>query len=66
MRAMPNTVIGLIEQLEADNPPKCKSPDESLDEHMHYSGKVALIEYLRARYEAEIKREQKGLPNVLS
>lgn len=66
MRLLPNTVIGLIEQLEADFPPKCKSPDESLEDHMLYAGKVSLITILRSRFDAGTKQNVKGLPKVLT
>lgn len=66
MRMLPNTVIGLLEELEVDFPPKCKTPDESLDEHMLYAGHVSLVTLLRARYEAGLRKENKGLPKVLT
>ena len=65
MRLLPNSVVGIIEELEADYPPRCKTPDESLEEHMCYAGSVAVVTKLRARYEAGIKKEQRGLPKVL-
>lgn len=65
MRLLPNSVIGLLEELEADYPPKCKTPDESLEDHMLYAGSAALVSLLRARYEAGLKKEKKGLPTVL-
>jgi hypothetical protein len=66
MRALPHSVLSLIEELEADYPPKCKSPEESLETHAHYAGSVSLVSLLRARYDAESRREKKGLPKVLS
>lgn len=66
MRTMPNTVVALIEELEADFPPKCKSPDESLDAHMTYAGKVELVTYLRARLTAELRQVKGQLPNILN
>lgn len=66
MQPMPNTVIGLIEALEVDYPPRCKTPSESLEEHSIYAGKVELIVHLRARYEAIIRAEQDELPRVLN
>jgi len=65
MRVLPNSVIGLLEQLEADYPPKCKDPDETLEVHAQYAGKVALVVLLRGRYEAELKKNVKELPKVL-
>lgn len=65
MRPMPYSVIGLIEELEVQFPPRCKTPDESLEAHAHYAGKVALINHLRDRYEAVNKAEQSELPKIL-
>jgi len=66
MRRINSSVIGLIEDLETEFPPRCKTPAESLEVHMEYAGRVALIRDLRARYEAGMKKERKGLPSVLS
>ena len=65
MRQIPNSIIGLLEELEATYPPKCKDPSESLEEHSQYAGKVRLISDLRGRYEAGMKSNKKGLPKVL-
>jgi hypothetical protein len=65
VRQLPNSIIGLLEELEADYPPKCKDPEESLEAHAVYAGKCELVELLRARYEAGMKSEKKGLPKVL-
>jgi hypothetical protein len=65
MRLIPNSIIGLLEELEADYPPKCKDPDESLEEHANYAGKVDLIATLRGRFEAGMKSAKKELPKVL-
>lgn len=65
MRVLPNSVIGLIEELEADYPPKCKYLEESLEAHAQYAGKTDLVRLLRGRYEAELKKNVKELPKVL-
>jgi len=65
MHVLPDTVISLLEELEADYPPKCKSPAESLEDHAQYAGKVALVVTLRGRFDAETKRNIKELPKVL-
>ena len=65
MRQIPNSIIGLLEELEATYPPKCKDPDESLEAHAQYAGKANLTVLLRARYEAGMKSNKKGLPKVL-
>jgi len=65
MRQIPTATIGLLEELEADYPPKCKDPDESLEVHAQYAGKVALIALLRARFDACLKRDTKKLPQIL-
>ena len=51
MRPLPDSALEIIEDLEENYPPRCKSPDESLEEHARYAGQVALIEALRYRYE---------------
>ena len=65
MRMLPNSVIGLLEELEVDYPPKCKSPDETLEAHAQYAGKVELVSILRGRYDAELKKNVKKLPQIL-
>lgn len=49
---------GLLEYLESIFPPCCKRPSESLEEHMLYAGKVALIGSLR------FWKSQQGPPRV--
>lgn len=66
MRPMPHSVIGLIEELETQFPPRCKSPDETLEYHAQYAGKVSLVTHLRARYDALSKQEAGQLPKVLN
>lgn len=65
MRPMPHSVIGLIEDLETQFPPRCKVPDESLETHAQYAGKAALVTHLRGRYDAISKQEAGQLPKVL-
>ena len=65
MRQLPNTVVGMIEELEADYPPKCKTSDETLEEHMLYAGSAALVTLLRARYAAGLKKSKDALPKVI-
>ena len=65
MTPMPNTIIGLIEMLELQYPPRCLSPEELRSHADHYAGKSALIVELRARFESELKREKDKLPRVL-
>ncbi len=65
MRHIPNSIAGLLEELEADYPPKCKDPSESLEDHAHYAGKVSLINTLRGRFNAGMKSEKSKLPNIL-
>lgn len=66
MRLLPNSVIGLLEELEADYPPKCKTSDETLEDHAQYAGGVTLVLLLRARYQAGLRREKSKLPKVLT
>jgi hypothetical protein len=66
VREINHSVVGLIEDLEAEFPPRCKQPGESLEDHMVYAGRVALTQDLRARYEAGMKKAKKGLPTVLN
>lgn len=51
MRMMPDSVEGLLADLEAHYPPRCKDPAETLEQHAHYAGQVTLIADLRLRYE---------------
>ena len=50
MRLLPDTVEGLLEDLETHYPPCCKDPSETLEQHYNYAGQVQLIADLRARY----------------
>lgn len=64
-RKLPHTVIGLIEELEVDYPPTCIQPEETLAEANRRAGAVELVSLLRARYQAGLRKEQKGLPPVI-
>lgn len=50
---MLNTLIdeSLVRELEARFPPKRPTPNQSIPEIFEYSGKVALVEYLRNCFE---------------
>ena len=50
MRPLPDTVEGLLEDLETHYPPRCKDPSETLEQHCNYAGQVQLIADLRVRY----------------
>lgn len=63
MRALPSSVEGVIADLEANYPPRCKSPDESLEAHMMYAGQVDLIAVLRSRF--EWTRQNYRMDNIL-
>jgi hypothetical protein len=65
MKPLPDTVLGLIELIEAEYPPRCKHPEESLECHMLYAGSVLVGKELRARYEANLKRDKTALPKVI-
>ena len=65
MRQLPNSVIGLIEELEAAYPPRCIQPDESPELAHRYAGNVEVVEKLRARYDAGMRMERKDLPKVI-
>lgn len=65
MKALPNTIVGLIEELEELYPAKCKEADETLEDHARYAGKVELVARLRSRLSTETKRNTKELPTVL-
>lgn len=58
---LPATIEQLITELEATFPPRCIKPLESLEEAHRYAGRVDLIANLRARYSAEL-RKQNGIP----
>lgn len=49
MTPIPNSAYELIEELEGIYPPKCKDPNESLEQHARYAGAVELVEALRLR-----------------
>ena len=66
MRALPHSVAGLLDELEADYPPRCKSTDETLEDHMLYAGKVDLTATLRSRWDAVERKHKKELPSVLT
>ena len=66
MRNLPHSVAGLLDELEADYPPRCKTSDETLDEHMLYAGSVKLIKVLRDRFDAVERKNKKALPSVLT
>lgn len=51
MRTLPDSVSELLADLEEHYPPRCKSLEESPEEHSQYAGQVELIATLRARYE---------------
>lgn len=65
MRTLPNSIIGLIEELERQYPQRCIRPDETLAEAHHHAGRAALVLELRQRYDAETRRESARLPPVL-
>lgn len=65
MKPVPNSVIGLIEELERNNPARCIQPAEDLHAHLRYAGRVELVAELRGRYEAELRINKKSLPTVL-
>ena len=65
MKALPNSIIGLIESLEEQYPQRCLRPQETRPEADHYAGKAGLVAELRARYECEIKQNKNSLPKVL-
>lgn len=66
MAPFPNTVIGLIEELEDMYPQKCIDPEETRAEANYYAGKAGLTVELRARFDADTKKEKDALPKVLS
>lgn len=51
MDPIQNSVRELIEDLEEAFPPQCKDPNESLEQHARYAGRVELISELRTRYD---------------
>lgn len=51
MNPIPNSVVELIEELEEMFPPACKDPNETLEQHARYAGRVELIEEIRTRYD---------------
>lgn len=51
MRTLPSDTYTLLDQLEAQYPPRCRKEGESELEHERYAGKVDLITELRLRLE---------------
>ena len=66
MRQLPHSVAGLLDELEADYPPRCKTSEETLEAHMLYAGRVELITTLRSRWDAIERKNKKELPKVLN
>lgn len=50
----------LVQELAALNPPRCKRPDESLEEHARYAGVVELIEAMQAKLKAAEERARRS------
>lgn len=48
---LPIIPVEALRLLEDLLPPRCKAPGEDPEEHLHYGGKVALVQALRQRYE---------------
>jgi len=65
MKAFPNTVIGLIELMEKEVPPRCIGHNETAESAHRYAGQAELVQKIRGRYEAHIARDQKNLPKVI-
>ncbi len=63
MRPLPESVAGLLEDLETHYPPRCKDPSESLEQHLHYAGQVQLIADLRTRY--DWTRQEQRLEGII-
>ena len=59
--ALPNTVVGLIEELETAYPPRCRKTTESELEHERYAGASDLVRRLRERLEADAADHPKVL-----
>lgn len=56
--ALPNTIPELIERLEEENPVRSFNPKrETLEDHLHYAGRLDLIRELRERNEADQRRQ---------
>lgn len=66
MKYIPNTVVGLIEELENMYPARCMKAGETLEDHLLYAGRVSLISEMRSRYDAATRSEQGELERVLS
>ncbi len=63
MRPLPETVEGLLDDLETHYPPRCKDPSETLEQHALYAGQVQLIADLRVRY--DWTRENQRMATIL-
>ena len=58
MRPLPDTVRELLADLEENYPPRCKTLEESPEEHAQYAGQVELIATLRSRYDWTAKNHK--------
>lgn len=48
MKALPATARDLVEALDAEFPPRCIRPVESLADAHRYAGKRELVDYLKS------------------
>lgn len=60
MTPLSNTVVGLIESLDRQYPPKCIGSDQTEIEAQRYAGKRELIDHLLEKLEAD-ERQQPDL-----
>jgi len=51
MKPLPHTAEELIAELELAYPPACIGPQDSLNDHLRYAGRVDLIQDLRRRFQ---------------
>ncbi len=65
MKKMPDTVVGLIELLDEENPPKPIGRQEPLEDAHRRAGRVELVDELKRRYAADLKSRTTELTPVL-
>jgi hypothetical protein len=65
VRPLPVTIVGLLEELEQNYPPRCIGKAETPEDAHRYAGKVELIAELRARINAT-EKNSKELDRVLT
>lgn len=57
IRPFPHYATDLLRIMEAENPPRCMKPGESVEDHLRYAGRVELIAELKEWLEATERKK---------